>query len=170
MKVVIKDKRVKVFFVLAGLLILLSSVTPHKAFSQISGADGMFSSAANNTNQSALSGVGSGVGDFSQFFHIGEPFGGRITGEVKCSSSCGTPHKMLFIYDFRTNGLLRLNIEDGKSKLWHYIQNFTTGHYTVGTYTSGASCQVRAGDSCIELYPHGYINRGPGAGASGPLY
>ena len=101
--------------------------------------------------------------------HTGTPFGGIIAGEIQCQAVCGTPWKMIYMYDFVTHGQLRLTIEPGKSMLYKYVQNFTPGRYALGTYSRPAQCKIKPGKKCIDLMPHGYINKGPGAGASGPL-
>jgi len=100
--------------------------------------------------------------------HTGTPFGGIIAGEIQCEASCGTPWRMIYMYDFATHSQLRLTIEPGKSKLYKYVQNFTPRHYALGTYSKPAQCKYIPKE-CIDLMPHGYINSGPGAGASGPL-
>lgn len=100
-----------------------------------------------------------------QIHHEGLPFGGLITGKVDCT--CEPPKYMIFVWDFTSNGLITLLVENpGHSKIWE-TYTLDVGQYALGTYDPQDICSINVGNSCLDYPTTGLINHGPGVGSSG---
>jgi hypothetical protein len=100
-----------------------------------------------------------------QIHHEGMPFGGLITGRVECT--CEPPKYMIFLWDFTSNGLITLLVENpGHSRLWE-TYTLNVGQYALGTYDPQDICKINVGTDCLDYPTTGLINHGPGVGSSG---
>jgi hypothetical protein len=100
----------------------------------------------------------------SKIQHKGVPFGGLITGKVKCT--CEPPKYMIFIWDFTSKSLITLKVDEPKSKLWEVFR-LDVNQYALGTYDPKEICKIKTGSGCFNYPVTGVINSGPGVGSSG---
>lgn len=90
------------------------------------------------------------------------PFGGMHIIAIQCTCGQNTLH---YILDYRTNNLLALIYQPGSSILYSNYNLY--GLYELGTYGPVTqSCQIEAGEDCVELQSDGDLGHTPGTGTS----
>lgn len=90
------------------------------------------------------------------------PFGGMHVLAIQCTCGQNTLH---YILDYRTNNLLALIYQPGSSILYSNYNLY--GTYELGTYSQVTqSCQIEAGEDCVELQSDGDLGHSPGTGTS----
>lgn len=107
-----------------------------------------------SSNQNLALGFGGGGAE--------TPFGGMHVLAIQCTCGQNTLH---YILDYRTNNLLALIYQPGSSILYSNYNLY--GTYELGTYGQVTqSCQIEAGEDCVELQSDGDLGHSPGTGTS----
>ena len=90
------------------------------------------------------------------------PFGGMHLFSTQCTCASDS---LEYILDYRTNKVLSLLYEPGRSRL--YSNNNVKAMYQLGTYQiTGQQCMIQSGNSCTSINADGTYGTLPGTGTS----
>lgn len=88
-------------------------------------------------------------------------FGGMNVFNLSCTCTGNT---LMYIND-ANNGELALIYEQGSSKFFSNYNPY--GNYLLGSYTaSGGTCEIQAGEDCVEIESDGQMDSSPGTASS----